>query len=92
MYTWVPGSPIPVVDDHEEDDGSTVLHVATSDDADFVHLSAWDDGLGLDVHLLLTLDAARMLGDRIKQAIVTIESRRSHHAAGGQRNGSGSRP
>ncbi|GAB2866834.1 hypothetical protein GCM10022221_79320 [Actinocorallia aurea] len=75
MFSWVPGGPIPVADDYEEDDGSAVLDVGIGDDADLIHISAWDDGLGLDVHLLLDLDAARLFRDRVTQAITAIESR-----------------
>ncbi|WP_131741414.1 hypothetical protein [Actinomadura roseirufa] len=81
MYTTI-GAPIPALDGHalgdqDESEDSTVVGVATANERDMVAIEAWDDGLGLDVSLLLTLWHARMLRDRLSDAIQIIEDRQA---------------
>ncbi|RAY13655.1 hypothetical protein DPM19_18475 [Actinomadura craniellae] len=79
-YTSVAGDPIPArdgfaVDDQDESEDSTVVSLGTVDEHDLVQIAAWDDGMGLDVELLLTLPHARAVRDRLSEAIRIIEER-----------------
>ncbi|MFC5750774.1 hypothetical protein [Actinomadura rugatobispora] len=76
------GTPIPALDGHAVDDqetcdDSTVVSVETDDERDMVQIDAWDDGLGLDVSLLLTLPHARTFLDHLSRAIQIIEERQA---------------
>ncbi|TDD83066.1 hypothetical protein E1293_15450 [Actinomadura darangshiensis] len=80
MYDWNNvGDPIPAldgfaVDDREAGEDSTVVSVGTVIGRDMIQIAAWDDGVCLDVALLLDLPNARALRDRLTQAIQAIEA------------------
>ncbi|MEU5876052.1 hypothetical protein [Spirillospora sp. NPDC047279] len=81
MYPYVDSgeTPIPAldafaVDDLDESEDSTVVDVAIVPEPRMIQLAAWDDGLGLDVALLLTLPNARQLCDRLARTIQLAEA------------------
>jgi hypothetical protein len=80
MYDWSEiGDPLPCLDGFNldetgADESSAVMVVGTADEHDLVRLAAWDDGLGLDVYLLLTPSQTRELRDRLGEALQRIEA------------------
>jgi hypothetical protein len=86
MISWNDiGEPVPVLDgfeanDHGESENTAVVSIGTTDAHDLIRLSAWDDGLGIDVDLLITLPNAKALRDRLSRAIQIVESRQQQSA------------
>ncbi|GAA1293282.1 hypothetical protein Psi02_43430 [Planotetraspora silvatica] len=89
MITWnTIGDPIPALDgfeanDQGESENTAVMIVETTDAHNLIKLAAWDDGLGLDVDLLITLPNAKTLRDRLAQAIETIQAREQQSVSRG---------
>jgi hypothetical protein len=81
MTTWNDiGDPVPALDgfeanDQGESDNTAVMSVGTTDAHNMIRLSAWDDGLGIDVDLLIILQNAKTLRDRLTLAIEIVEAR-----------------
>ncbi|MEU4540270.1 hypothetical protein AB0G15_36065 [Streptosporangium sp. NPDC023825] len=81
MTTWNDiGDPVPALDDFEANDQgeseiTAVMSVGTTGAHNMIRLSAWDDGLGIDVDLLITPQNAKTLRDRLTLAIEIVEAR-----------------